>query len=71
MKIRNLFAAVTASASVIASQAHAAASEAFTTAITSASADIAIYGAALITVAAVGVAFMVGMKYVKKISKAA
>ena len=71
MKTRNLLAASIAAASVIATQAHAVASEAFTSSITSVSADIAVYGAALITVAAVGVAFMVGMKYVKKISRAA
>ena len=45
--------------------------QAFTTAVTSVSADIATFGGALIGVAAVGVGFMVGMKYVKKIRGAA
>lgn len=56
---------------VSAANAQAAASTAFTGAITSVSADIAIYGAALIGVAVIGVGFMVGMKYVKKIRGAA
>lgn len=44
---------------------------AFTQAVTQASADIATYGAALVGVAAVGVVFMVAIKYVKKIRGAA
>lgn len=44
---------------------------AFTQAVASASADIATYGAALVGVAAVGVVFMVAIKYVKKIRGAA
>jgi NhaP-type Na+/H+ and K+/H+ antiporter len=44
---------------------------AFTGAVTSVTADIATYGGALVGVAAVGVGFMVGMKYVKKIRGAA
>lgn len=46
-------------------------SAAFTSAVTGVTADIATYGAALVGVAAIGVAFMVGMKYVKKIRGAA
>lgn len=46
-------------------------SAAFNSAIQSASADIATYGAALVGVAAVGVVFMVAIKYVKKIRGAA
>lgn len=46
-------------------------SAAFTQAVTQASADIASYGAALVGVAAVGVVFMVAIKYVKKIRGAA
>lgn len=42
----------------------------FDTAITTVSTDIATYGAALVGVAAIGVGFMVAMKYVKKISRA-
>ena len=44
---------------------------AFTNAVTSVSADVATFGGALIGVAAIGVGFMVGMKYVKKIRGAA
>lgn len=54
-----------------AANAQAAATTAFTGAITSVSADIATYGGALIAVAVIGVGFMVGMKYVKKIRGAA
>lgn len=46
-------------------------SVAFTQAVQQASADIATYGAALVGVAAVGVVFMVAIKYVKKIRGAA
>jgi hypothetical protein len=44
---------------------------AFTEAVSDVTADIGVYGAALVGVAAVGVVFMVGMKYVKKIRGAA
>lgn len=63
--------AVGVAGSVIASPAFAQASNAFTTAVTSVTADIATYGAALVGVAAVGVGFMVGLKYIKKIRGAA
>lgn len=46
-------------------------SAAFNQAVAAASADIATYGAALVGVAAVGVVFMVAIKYVKKIRGAA
>lgn len=46
-------------------------SSAFTQAVTQATADIGTYGAALVGVAAVGVVFMVAIKYVKKIRGAA
>lgn len=49
----------------------AAADAAFTSAVTTVTTDIATYGGALVGVAAVGVAFMVAMKYVKKIRGAA
>jgi len=52
-------------------QTAGATTTAFTTAVTAVSGDIATFGAALIGVAAVGVGFMVGMKYVKKIRGAA
>ena len=51
--------------------AQSAATTAFTGAITTVTADIAVYGAALVGVAVIGVGFMVGMKYVKKIRGAA
>lgn len=63
-----LIAAVIAPVSAF---AQTAGSSAFTTSVTAVTADIATYGAALIGVAAVGVGFMVGMKYVKKIRGAA
>lgn len=51
--------------------AHAQAAPAFTEAITKTSTDVATYGAALVGVAAVGVGFMIGVKYIKKIRGAA
>lgn len=60
--------AVPASLLALGAQAQEAA---FTAAVTSVSTDIAAYGAALVGVAAVGVGFMIGMKYVKKIRGAA
>lgn len=52
-------------------QAAGSTTAAFTSSVTAVSADIATFGGALIGVAAVGVGFMVGMKYVKKIRGAA
>lgn len=46
-------------------------SDAFTAAVTQASSDIASYGAALVGVAAIGVVFMIAIKYVKQIRGAA
>lgn len=72
MNIRNIVLAVSALfGSAIAFAQAAPTTTAFTNAVTSVSADIAIFGGALIGVAAVGVGFMVGMKYVKKIRGAA
>lgn len=51
--------------------ANAAADAAFTSAITSVSADIATYGGALVGVAAIGVAFGIAIKYVKRIRSVA
>lgn len=71
---KKVLAPLVAAASVFAvtaANAQAAATTAFTGAITTVSADIATYGAALIGVAVIGVGFMVGMKYVKKIRGAA
>lgn len=72
--LRTSVATAIAAASVFATAAHAAAGDAttaFSTAITSVSADVATYGGALVGVAAIGVGFMVGMKYIKKIRGAA
>lgn len=44
---------------------------AFSSAVSQASSDIATFGGALVGVAAVGVAFMIAIKYVKKIRGAA
>lgn len=72
MKIRNLVLAVSSLfASAVTFAQAAPTTAAFTSAVTSVSADIATFGGALIGVAAVGVGFMVGMKYVKKIRGAA
>lgn len=46
-------------------------SQAFNQAVQQAMADVAIYGSALVGVAAAGVVFMVAVKYVKKIRGAA
>jgi hypothetical protein len=54
-----------------AAHANSAGSSAFNSAITSASTDIATFGAALVGVSAVGVVFMIAIKYVKKIRGAA
>lgn len=42
----------------------------FTSAVTDATTKIGTYGAALVGLAAVGVGFMIAIKYVKKITKA-
>ena len=47
-----------------------AASDPFDAAITDATAKIGGYGAALVGVSAVGVVFMIAMKYVKRIPRA-
>jgi hypothetical protein len=46
-----------------------AAVTAFNSAITTASADVATYGAALVGVAVIGVVFMIAIKFIKKIPK--
>ncbi len=46
-------------------------SSAFTDAVTQATTDIGTFGGALVGLAAVGVAFMIAVKYVKKIRGAA
>ena len=42
-----------------------------TGAITAAGADVAVYGAAMVGLTVIGVGFMVGIKYIKKIRGAA
>lgn len=54
-----------------AGSAFAQANDPFTTATTTITEKINTYGAALVGIAAVGVVFWVGIKYVKKISGAA
>ena len=66
-KVLFLLGGLTASALTFAQSTTAA----FGTAVTSVSANVVTFGGALIGVAAVGVGFMVGMKYVKKIRGAA
>lgn len=64
-------AVIASSALVFVGQAQAAVSEAFTTAITATTADVGTMGAALVGVGAVGVGFMIAVKYIKKIRGAA
>jgi uncharacterized protein (UPF0264 family) len=58
-------------AGVLLASAAARADDPFTAAVTDVSTKVGTYGAALVGVAAVGVGFAVGIKYVKKISRAA
>lgn len=51
--------------------AHAQATDPFDAAVTNAKTKIGEYGAELVGVAAVGVIFMIGIKYIKKIRGAA
>lgn len=72
--LKNKFARLSAIASALvlaAGTASAAADAAFTSAVTTVTADVATYGGALVGVAAVGVGFMIAMKYIKKIRSAA
>lgn len=71
MKNRVLGALALLSAGLVPALSHAAAAEAFTTAITTTTADVGTYGAALVGVGAVGVGFMIAIKYIKKIRSAA
>lgn len=69
-KIRNWGAASLATLAPFAVMAQEAA-DPFTDAVTSVSTKVGTYGLALVGVAAVGVGFMVAIKYVKKIRSAA
>ena len=60
-----------AAVGVLASVGAFAADTAFTTAVTTITADVTSYAGALVGIAAVGVGFMVAVKYVKKIRGAA
>jgi hypothetical protein len=68
-KIRNWGAATLAT--VAASAAMAQATDPFATAVTDVTSKVETYGAALVGLAAVGVVFMIAIKYVKKIRGAA
>lgn len=59
------------SLSLLAGAAQAAVPAEFTTAITDATGDVATMAGALVAVAAVAVAFMLAIKFIKKITKAA
>ena len=63
--------AAVAAALVVPAMAMAQAADPFTTAANDIKGKVALYGAELVVVAAVGVVFMVAIKYVKKISRAA
>ena len=66
------FARLSAGAAAIASMGAAHAdTTAFTAAVTTVLADIAVYGLALVGIAVAGVGFSIGVKYVKKIRSAA
>lgn len=58
-------------ASLLLAAAAARADDPFTAAVTEVSGKVGTYGAALVGVAAIGVGFSVGIKYVKKIARAA
>ena len=67
--MKNLKSRVLIGATLLSATALARA-DAFTDAVTEVSTSIGTYGAALVGVAAVGVGFSVGIKYVKKIARA-
>lgn len=72
MQIRNnLRNIVVGTASALGSVAAFAQGDPFTTAMTEVTGKVQGYGAALVGLAAVGVAFYVAIKFVKKIPKAA
>ena len=68
-KIRNWGAATLAT--VVTSAAMAQATDPFTTAVDEITTKVETYGLALVGLAAVGVVFMIAMKYVKKLRSAA
>lgn len=70
MDNRTRLALLGAPLALAAASAHAAVPEEFTDAITAATADIASMAGALVVVAAVAVAFMLAIKFVKKIPRA-
>lgn len=63
--------AAVGAALVLPAMAFAQAADPFTSAADDIKAKVATYGAELVVVAAVGVVFMVAIKYVKKIARAA
>ena len=73
-KARSFVSAKTAAvgaALIVPAVSFAQAVDPFTTAASDIKTKVATYGAELVVIAAVGVVFMVGIKYVKKISRAA
>lgn len=72
-KIRNWGAATlaTVSAAALPVVAFAQETDAFATAVTDVTAKVSTYGPALVGLSAVGVVFMIAVKYVKKIRSAA
>jgi hypothetical protein len=70
-QVSKLWKRVAVGAVGLGASAAALADDPFTSAVTDVSSKVATYGAALVGVAAVGVGFAVGIKYVKKIARAA
>lgn len=63
--------AVPGALALVGGAAHADVPAEFTTAITEAAADVATMAGGLVTVAVVGVAFMIAIKFIKRIRSAA
>lgn len=68
---RNYLRAGVVAVSALPVLAHAQGDDPFTTAMTNATAKVESYASALVGLAAVAVIFMIGVKYVKKIVRAA
>lgn len=68
--MKNLYQKLMVSAGLLVASGLALADDPFTQAVTDVSAKVVTYGGALVGVAAVGVGFAVGIKYVKKIARA-
>lgn len=68
---KSMFAKVGGAVTLLTAAAAARADDAFTTAMTTITANVTSYATALVGLSAVGVGFMVAVKYVKKIRGAA